>query len=94
MANNFEKITVLSYGTYYIIDRKSEFHQTACKHEFIKGQIVKTLGELTATMVAAQEDPIKKAIKLAGIVGKVPIGRLPKKINICKKCGKVKARNN
>lgn len=94
MGNNFRKMTILSQGTYYLVDRKPEFHQTACKHEFIKGQIIKNMAELTATEIAAAGNPMQRAVKYAGLIGKKPIGRLPKTTNICKKCGKVKTRND
>lgn len=77
MENNFSKIIVLYKGKCYQIDKKPEFHQEACKHKFIKAQIVKSLGEDISKKFAA--------INLTS--------RLPKKVSICKNCGKVKKNN-
>lgn len=101
MGNNFKKMMILYKGRYYEIDKKPEFHQAACKHKFIKAQIVVTaddlLRELTGGITAEGTfRGTQKALELSRTLAmdKLPIGRLPKSVNLCKKCGKVKVRNN
>lgn len=101
MGNNFRKMMILHKGRYYEIDKKPEFHQEACRHKFIKAQIVKTAGDLTRELAGGMTEKgtfkgTQKVLELSKALAmdKLPIGRLPKSVNLCKKCGKVKARNN
>lgn len=101
MANNFKRMMILHKGRYYEIDKKPEFHQAACKHKFIKAQIVKTADDILRLLVGETEvgGTLKggqAALKLSKDLGmdKLPIGRLRKSVNLCKKCGKIKVRNN
>ena len=101
MGSNFKKLTILYRGKYYDIDKKPEFHQAACKHKFIKAQITKTADDLLSELLEGRtkKGTFKEAqiaLKLARDLGlnRRPIGKLPKAVNLCKKCGKVKIRNN
>lgn len=126
MGNNFNKIIVIHKGNYYEIDRKPEFHQAACKHKYIKGQIVRTMGDLAEGLAKELEkkgrnkqgqrmlklskeqywDKQPIGVMVENMLGNTPaskrigsmaeslMGRLPKSVNLCKKCGKVKIRNN
>ena len=101
MGNNFRKMTILHKGRYYEIDKKPEFHQAACKHKFVKGQIVKTADDLLREMAGGITEKgtfrgTQKSLEISKSLAmdKLPIGRLPKSVNLCKKCGKVKVRNN
>lgn len=101
MGNNFRKMIILHKGRYYEIDKKPEFHQAACRHKFIKAQIVKTVDDLTRELAGGMTEKgtfkrTQKVLELSKVLAmdKLPIGRLPKSVNLCKKCGKVKVRNN
>lgn len=101
MGNNFGKMTILYKGEYHQIDKKPKFHQAACKHKFIKAQIVKTADDLIREIEADKTEKgtfkaTQKSLRLSKALSmdKLPIGRLPKAVNLCKKCGKVKIRNN
>lgn len=132
MGNNFRKMIIIHKGSYYEIDKKSEFHQAACKHKYIKGQIVRTAGDVARDLARELEEKgkpeqaqailkyskeqhmdkqpigpivdnmiraiLQKSIPKGSIsIGKMvegALGRLPKSVNLCKKCGKVKKRNN
>lgn len=109
MGNNFNKMMILHKGKYYQIDRKPEFHQEACRHKFIKAQIIMTVGDMAKKAEKDLEEKgytglgqeIAKLRKQEGL-DKIPVGdlmagmlgRRPKSVNLCRKCGKVKKRNN
>lgn len=101
MGNNFNKMMIIHKGKYYEIDKKPEFHQEACRHKFIKAQIVKTADDLIRELAGGITGEgtfrgTQKSLKLSKTLAmdKLPIGRLPKSVNLCKKCGKVKVKNN
>lgn len=110
MGNNFNKMIILYKGKYHEIDKKPAFHQQACRHKYIKAEIVKTMGDLVRDFtekIAPENDNPKTnqaILKLSkeqhwdkqpvnSIIAGM-LGHRSKSVNLCRKCGKVKKRNN